>query len=129
MSSKPLQVYFTPEERKLLARISLEAKRSESEMVRWLVAEFALGRHVSAEQVEAQKLDASVRKLWKEMHDMLETITRLSARQIRTPVVDNDVSIARAEGPPMEGGPFHVTEIRSDESSSERSPVQPKKAK
>jgi hypothetical protein len=128
MSSKPLPVYFTSEERKLLARITLEAKRSESEMVRWLVEEFALGRLVSAEQIEAQRLDASVRKMWKEMHDMMENITRLSARITRTPV-DGEASTVRIEEPPMEGGRHHVTEIREDESVSEKSPAQSKKAK
>lgn len=46
MPTKPLQIYFTEDERKMLGKMAVEETRSESEQVRWLVREYFLGHLV-----------------------------------------------------------------------------------
>lgn len=124
-----LQVLFTKEEREALKRFSERDGREEGPEVRWLVREYAAGRLLSAEQIEAQRLDANVRSMWKEMHQMMENITRLSARVTKGAMFDEDSNTTRDEADQPAGGKHLVNEIRSDESASEKSLPPPKPAK
>lgn len=124
-----LQVLFTKEEREGLRLIAERDGRDEGPEVKWLVREYVAGRLLSVEQIEAQRLDANVRSMWKEMHQMMEAITRLSARITKVPMLDMESSPTIGEETPQAGGKFHVTEIQVDESASGKSPARPKPAR